>query len=221
MREGSSKVRPNANSCSISRSGRILPVRRFADGVTVRIVHMRCLTLLRSWRDPLLATAFALAGVAAVPALAQAPTAPAQRPAAQTGAPAKPPVEPSISRKRIELPAAERKALEEGETARPAAGPTQEELVPSAADAKSPPPEEPVTRIEQIRTSNRISEIRVTPALTGHTYTMTNREGQQSTSATGASPGLSVPKFFTFEFGRTDERPVASAPPPPTSSTPR
>ena len=94
--------------------------------------------------------------------------------------------------------------------------------MPSAADAKAPPlAEEPGTRIEQVRTSNRISEIRVTPALTGRTYTITNREGRQPTSATDTSSSLSVPKFFTFEWGRADERPAPALPPPPSSSTPR
>ena len=73
----------------------------------------------------------------------------------------------------------------------------------------------PRTCIEQIRTSNRITEIRVTPALTGRTYTITNREGRQPTSATDTSSSLSVPKFFTFECGRPEERPAAALPPPP------
>lgn len=187
----------------------------------VRISLMQCSTLF-TFRGSLLTLALALAGGAVLPALAQAPSsAPASRPATQTGAPAKPAAASNTPRQRIELPAAERKALEEGSTARPAAGPTQEELVPSEADAKAPPPEEPVTRIEQVRTSNGVSEIRVTPALTGRTYTIMNREGRQPTSATETSSGLSVPMFFNFQFGRTDERPAASVPPPPTSSTPR
>ena len=91
--------------------------------------------------------------------------------------------------------------------------------MPTDADAKAPPPEEPVTRIEQIRTDNRISEIRVTPALTGRTYTITNREGQQPISATESLSGLSVPKFFTFEFGRPTERSAPPLPPPPSSQS--
>jgi len=86
---------------------------------------------------------------------------------------------------------------------------------------KSPAPAEEQTRIEQIRTLNGVSEIRVTPALTGRTYTIVNREGRQPTSATGTSSGLSVPMFFNFQFGRTDDRPAAPVPPPPTSATPR
>jgi hypothetical protein len=182
---------------------------------------MQYSTFLGKWRGLLLTTVLALAGGTVLPALAQAQGAtPASGPPAQAGTRAKPSAAPSAPRQRIELPAAERKALEDGSTTRPAAGPTPEELVPSAADAKSPEPEER-THIEEVRTSNRITEIRVTPALTGRTYTMTNREGRQPTSATDTFSGLSVPKFFTFEFGRTDERPAASVPPPPTSSTPR
>lgn len=164
-----------------------------------------------------LAVTALLAGTS-LPAPAQGnSTTPDARPAAPPNAQAK----PATPRQRIELPAAERQALEAGSNApRPPAAPTAADLVPSAADAKAPP-EEPQTRIEQVRTGNRISEVRVTPALTGRTYTITNREGRQPTSAVDTSSTLSVPKFFTFEWGRADERPAPVLPPPPPSSTPR
>jgi hypothetical protein len=184
------------------------------------MLSMRSTSSRHDWRSLLKPAALALAACVAMAVWAQG-TVPA--PAAQpNAAPNKPAAAANAPRQRIELPTAERQALEAGEAPRPASAPTRADLVPSAADAKAPPPaEEPRTRIEQIRTSNRISEIRVTPALTGRTYTITNREGRQPTSATETSPGLSVPKFFTFEWGRPEERPAPALPPPPTSSTPR
>lgn len=176
---------------------------------------------LRTLRHGLTATLIALAGATALPAMAQTG---GSKPDASTRAvnpPPKPATPAATSRQRIELPAAERQQLDADSARRPSSAPTQAELVPSAADARAPLPEEPQTRIEQIRTGNRISEVRVTPALTGRTYTITNREGRQPTSAIETSPGLSVPKFFTFEWGRPDERAAPALPPPPSSSTPR
>ena len=184
------------------------------------MVSMRSKASRHDWRSLLKPAALALAGCVAMPVWAQGTAPP---PAAQTTtAPDKPAATAGAPRQRIELPKAERQALEAGEDPRLPSAPTRADLVPSAADAKAPPPaDEPRTRIEQIRTSNRISEIRVTPALTGRTYTITNREGRQPTSATETSPGLSVPKFFTFEWGRPEERSTPALPPPPSSSTPR
>ena len=153
------------------------------------------------------------------PVAAQSAPASSDVRAPTNSAPARPAAQPA-TRQRLELPAAEKQAIDARANAAspppPAAG---DELVPTEADAKAPPPEEPVTRIEQVRTNNRISEIRVTPALTGRTYTMTNRDGQQPISATESLSGLSVPKFFTFEFGRPTERPAAPLPPPPSSQS--
>lgn len=124
-------------------------------------------------------------------------------------------------RTKIELPAAERQAME------PAAGPrtstpTTEELLPTPDDAHAlPPASEQQTVVEQVRLPNRTTEIRVTPALTGNTWTMTTREGRQPISPTATSPGLSVPNLFTWEFGRTSNAPTANPPPPPSSATPR
>jgi hypothetical protein len=130
---------------------------------------------------------------------------------------------PAAPRTRIELPPAERQALDGTNASTRATTPTRDELLPTADDAHAlQPAEERQTVIEQVRTPNRTTEIRVTPALTGRTYTMTTREGRQPISATGTSPGLSVPKFFTFEFGGQEERPAPTLPPPPPSSaTPR
>lgn len=153
------------------------------------------------------------------PAAAQsAPVNPDARTPANA-APARPAAKPA-TRQRLELPAAEKQAIDaRANAAAPPAPATRDELVPTDADAKAAPPEEPVTRIEQVYTDNRISEIRVTPALTGRTYTITNREGQQPISATESLSGLSVPKFFTFEFGRPTERPAPPLPPPPSSQS--
>jgi hypothetical protein len=146
---------------------------------------------------------------------------PASAPAAVA---AKPAPKPAPARQRIELPASERpKSADAGDapqTTTLGGAPTAADLVPGAADTRVAVPEEPVTRIEQSRTREGNRQVTVTPALTGRPYTMTQREGQIPFSATGSSSGLSVPKFFTFEWGRSEER-SPSAPPPPTSSTPR
>lgn len=154
-------------------------------------------------------------------ALAQSAEKPAT-PAASGVPAAKPGTSPAAPRTRIELTPSERQALD-GPPAASASTPTSAELLPTPEDAHAlPPAEGKQTVIEQVRTSNRVSEVRVTPGLGGHTYTMTNREGRQPLSATDTSSGLSVPKFFTFEFGGTEERPAPSLPPPPpSSSTPR
>ena len=63
---------------------------------------------------------------------------------------------------------------------------------------------ENTTRIEQFRTSNRISEVIVTPPRAAHSYTMTNREGKQPFGTTQMSPGLSVPNFFKLRVWPLD-----------------
>jgi len=171
-------------------------------------------------RNTRIPAVFALLGCAAFSALAQG-TTPAAPPQTSTS-PAKPTAAPKAPRQVIELPKAERQALEAEGAPRQTTGPTQADLVPTEADARAPlQSKEKETHIEQVRTSNRISEIRVTPALTGRMYTITNREGRQPTSATDTSSNLSVPKFFTFEWGGKEERPSPALPPPPSSSTPR
>jgi hypothetical protein len=130
------------------------------------------------------------------------------------------PADTPSARTRIELPAAERQAME---ATKPApSSPTPDELLPSAEDAHTlPPAGEQQTVVKQVRLPNRTTEIRVTPALTGRTWTMTTREGREPISPTATSPGLSVPSLFTFEWGRTSDAPTANAPPPPSSATPR
>jgi hypothetical protein len=165
-----------------------------------------------------LACALVLLGSSSSAAYAQANVKPS--PPAASSAPAV----PAAPRSRIELSPAERQALESTNTPTLAgSAPTRDELLPTADDARAlQPAEERQTVIEQVRLPNRTTEIRVTPALTGRTYTMTTREGRQPLSATGTSPGLSVPNFFTFEFGGSEERPASTLPPPPpSSSTPR
>lgn len=157
------------------------------------------------------ATAFAVA-VALQPVGVSAQTAAAAAP--------KPAVPVSAgSRTRIELPPAERQALEDNRAA--PVTPARNELLPQADDANGTLLEPPATVVDEIRTGNRVSEIRVTPALGGHTYTITNREGRQPITATGGSNSLSLPKFFTFEFGQPAERAVAPAAPPPPSTQSR
>lgn len=166
-----------------------------------------------TWRWPATLTL-----LLALAAQAQTPPAASTRPDARAPAATTAPRQASKPTQRIELPAAEKQALEAA--ANPAAKPAApaDELVPTDADAKASPAEE-TTRIEQVRTRSGISEIRITPALTGRTYIMTNREGQQPISATETLTGLSVPKFFTFEFGKPTERPAAPLPPPPSSQS--
>jgi hypothetical protein len=165
----------------------------------------------------------ALAIGAVLPAVALAQAAPVPppdaRPAQTTPNAGTPASKAAAPRTRIELPPAERQALESGKSESLPTTPTRNELLPNADDASTTIIDEPANVIEQIRTSNRITEIRVTPAMTGRTYIMTNREGRQPTTATDTTSGLSVPKFFTFEFGRQAERPAAALPPPPSSTS--
>lgn len=166
-------------------------------------------------------------------AIAQTTPAPASTPRTAAPAtrvqPAMPPAKQLANepapRTRIELPAAERAALESATApALPPAPPERNELLPQPDDAQLTIIEPSGTVVEQIRQSNRISEVRVTPAMTGHTWVMTNREGRQPIGATDTQPGLSVPKFFTFEFGggsRQAATPAAPAAPPPPSTQSR
>lgn len=184
----------------------------------IRMDHMGSRSFPPAFRRSLPVTVLLLLATIGPADAQNAPASPDARTPANA-APARPAGKPA-TRQRLELPAAEKQAIDARADAAtlPAPSPS-DELVPSEADAKAPPPEEPVTRIEQVRNNNRISEIRVTPALTGRTYTMTNREGQQPISATESLSGLSVPKFFTFEFGRPVERPAPPLPPPPSSQS--
>lgn len=117
----------------------------------------------------------------------------------------------------IELSPQERQAIDaaraSGITDRPARiedalAPTLDDMKPRAAEDTAA-----TTRIEQMRTSNRVSEVVVTPPGQTHSYVMTNREGRQPFGTTQMSSGLSVPMFLRFEFGRPT--PPTNLPPPP------
>ena len=125
-------------------------------------------------------------------------------------------------RRAIELSPAERQAIDERELKAVKPASVEEALQPKPAgdpdNAKIERDDSSnTTRIEQFRTSNRITEVVVTPAGTSRSYSMTNREGRQPLGTTQMSPGLSVPNFFKFEFGRAAPAPI-QAPAPPQNS---
>jgi hypothetical protein len=87
-----------------------------------------------------------------------------------------------------------------------AAAPPQSEapapVEPAAArpaPAARPKPQRDV-QIEQKHVGRRLSEVIVTPAGFTYQYTMINLEGQDSGSVLQPHPGLSVPRFFRFDF---------------------
>ena len=129
---------------------------------------------------------------------------------------------PAKPRRAIELSPAERAAIDARELKAVKPASVEEALQPKPDDLKierdeASNPGGNTTRIEQYRTSNRISEVVVTPAGTSRSYSMTNREGRQTLGTTQMSPGLSVPNFFRFEFGRPAPAPLEAPVPPPTS----
>lgn len=134
-------------------------------------------------------------------------------PPAAVATPASPKPASPVPRTRIELPLAERQAMDKPSENKPSAL-TSADLVPSAADQTDFVPDERGPRIEERRTSNRVSEIRVTPGLGTPSYLIINREGRQPTSITEMSSGLSIPKFFSIDFGRPATNPAAPPPPP-------
>ena len=128
---------------------------------------------------------------------------------------------PAKPRRAIELSPAERQAIDERESKAVKPASVEEALQPKpAGDPDNVRVERDdssnTTRIEQFRTSNRISEVVVTPAGSSRSYSMTNNEGRQPLGTTQMSPGLSVPNFFKFEFGRTTPPPLPAPTPPPT-----
>jgi hypothetical protein len=128
---------------------------------------------------------------------------------------------PAKPRRAIELSPAERQAIDERESKAVKPASVEEALQPKpAGDPDNVKVERDdlsnTTRIEQFRTSNRISEVVVTPAGSSRSYSMTNNEGRQPLGTTQMSPGLSVPNFFKFEFGRTTPAPLQVPTPPPT-----
>ncbi|MBC8119979.1 MAG: hypothetical protein H7X75_10435 [Burkholderiaceae bacterium] len=159
---------------------------------------------------------WAMAAYAQAP-VPSAPPGPPPLPAADSKA-VKPTLAPAKPRRAIELSPAERQAIDARElkAVRPAS--VEDALQPTPEDAKIEREEnDNTTRIEQLRTSNRISEVIVTPPRAAYSYSMTNREGKQPFGTTQMSPGLSVPNFFRFEFGRsTPSTSTPSVPPPVT-----
>ena len=160
------------------------------------------------------ALAMLCAGVAAQ--TTGAPPPPSMAPAA----PVKPQVRPGKPRPAIQLSPTERQAIDAAEeTKAKAAAQSDEGLAPTAADIK--PRTEPdigTTRIQQVYTSNRVSEVIVTPAGQTHSYVMLNREGRQPYGTTDLNSGLSVPMFFRFEFGKSTPTTPVSPPPAPSPS---
>ncbi|HVE88882.1 MAG TPA: hypothetical protein VNA44_04215 [Burkholderiaceae bacterium] len=161
------------------------------------------LAVLLAW------TPVALAQTSAPPPMPAAPDVRSTK-----AAPAKP-------RRAIELSPAERAAIDARELQAVKPASVEEALQPKPDDAKIERDEANntganTTRIEQYRTSNRISEVVVTPAGTSRSYSMINREGRQPLGTTQMSPGLSVPNFFRFEFGRPAPAPLEAPAPPPT-----
>lgn len=161
-------------------------------------------------------------------ACAQSPAPPPPpMPAASETKPAKPASTNPTSakpRRAIELSPAERQAIDERELKAVKPASVEDALQPKLAgdpdNAKIERDDSSnTTRIEQYRTSNRVSEVVVTPAGTSRSYSMTNNEGRQPLGTTQMSPGLSVPNFFKFEFGRVQPAPQPTPAPPQTSPT--
>ena len=152
-------------------------------------------------------------------ALAQTPAPPPPpMPAATDARGTKP--SPAKPRRAIELSPAEREAIDARELKAVKPASVEEALQPKSEDLRIERDDTSnTTRIEQYRTSNRISEVVVTPAGTSRSYSMTNREGRQPLGTTQMSPGLSVPNFFRFEFGRPAPAPFEAPAPPQTSPT--
>ena len=162
-----------------------------------------------------------LTWVAMAPAQTPAPPPPPM-PAATDAKGAK--AAPSKPRRAIELSPAERDAIDARELKAVKPASVEEALQPKpVGDPDNAKIERDdtsnTTRIDQYRTSNRISEVIVTPAGTSRSYSMTNREGRQPLGTTQMSPGLSVPNFFRFEFGRPVPAPLEAPAPPQTSPT--
>jgi Spy/CpxP family protein refolding chaperone len=158
-----------------------------------------------------LTAGLALGAMLAPPVFAQTSNAPPPLPAtARTPAKSQPSGAP---RRSIELTPAQRQAIDAKAEQAVKPQSIEESLVPTDEDADAPRSDENRTRIEQTRTSNRVSEVTVTPANSSRSYFMINREGRMPLGTTEMSSGLSVPQFFRFEFGRPTP-PAAAAPPP-------
>lgn len=168
--------------------------------------------------------AFAVLLPWAMAAYAQTTSAPPPPPMPPDSKTSKPALAPATPRRAIELSPAERQAIDARELKAVKPASVEEALQPTPEDAKIERDDTSnTTRIEQYRTSNRVSEVVVTPAGSSRSYSMTNREGKQPFGTTQMTPGLSVPNFFRFEFGRpapTPTVPPPAAPPPSAPSKP-
>jgi hypothetical protein len=153
-------------------------------------------------------------------AVAAQPTGTPPPPPMAPAAPAKSQARSDKPRPAIQLSPAERHAIDAAEESKAkAASQVDEGLAPTAADIKPrTEPDSGTTRIEQIYTSNRVSEVIVTPAGQTHRYIMVNREGRQPYGTTDLNSGLSVPMFFRFEFGKSTPTTPVSPPPAPSPS---
>lgn len=128
---------------------------------------------------------------------------------------------PAAPRATIRLTPAERQAIDAAQTGKPGATRAEDGLVPTAEDMKARAEDDTsgTTRIEQTHKSNRVSEVIVTPPGQWRSYVMTNREGRQPYGEFQTNPGLSVPMFLRFDFGKPT--PPATTPPPPSPSPSR
>ena len=148
------------------------------------------------------ALALALAGgLALAQGRADAPPPPTEGPAgvATAPAPAAAPTPSTSRRVAAELPAADKAAAERA----PAPAPADAGLVPTEqdmAEARARPPAERVTRIEQIRQGNQVTEVVVTPASTDRSFVMQNRPDQPDRSPGSTGGTLTVPRFFNWDF---------------------
>ncbi len=168
-------------------------------------------------------TGAALAAVAlwlvTLPAIAQSLSPPPPPPPPPPAAPAKADASRSAApRSALQLTPAERAAIDAAAERKEKAATNDEALAPTASDMRPRTnPDINTTRIEQTRTSNRVSEVIVTPAGQTQSYVMYNREGRAPYGTTQMNSGLSVPMFFRFEFGKPAP---ATPPPPPPSPSP-
>lgn len=127
---------------------------------------------------------------------------------------------PSSPRPAIQLSPAERQTIDAAQAGKEKPARVEDALAPGPDDIKPRAADDTsnTTRIEQLHQSNRVSEVIVTPSGQSRSYVMQNREGHQPFGTTQMSPGLSVPMFFRFEFGRS--LPPATNPPSPPAPPP-
>jgi hypothetical protein len=133
-----------------------------------------------------------------------------------SAAPKAAPPRPAAPTSEIRLTPSERQAIDAARDGKSGAVRVEDNLAPTAEDMKPRSDDDTSgrTRIEQLHQSNRVSEVIVTPAGQSRSYVMTNREGRQPYGMIETNPGLSVPMFLHFEFGRPAPT-TPNTPPPP------